>query len=139
MVATKVSGEDPGGAPESESGYSLVEVLAAIVILTAAIVPMVGMFDAALRATGASGDYDEARACAGQKLEQARSLPYEAVSGGLPDGTCEPSGFGYAVDEQPVGKNLRNLTEDNGLTRVTVTVTWGEDSAYDLSGIVSKW
>ncbi len=139
VVATKVSGEDPGRASGSESGYSLVEVLAAIVILTAAIVPMVGMFDAALRATGASGDYDKARACAGQKLEQARSLPYETVSGGLPDGTCEPSGFGYTVDEQPVDVDLRNVTEDNGLTRVTVTVTWGEDNAYDVGGIVSRW
>ena len=42
---------------------------------------MVGMFDAALRATGAGGDYDAARACAVRKLEEAKRLPYETVSG----------------------------------------------------------
>jgi hypothetical protein len=55
-------------------------------------------------------------------LEQARSLPYETVSSGLPDGTCEPSGFGYALDEQPVGMDLCSVTGDNRLTSVTVTV-----------------
>jgi prepilin-type N-terminal cleavage/methylation domain-containing protein len=85
---------------KKESGYSLVEVMAAIVILTIAIIPMVGMFDSALRAVSTSGDYGVARACAGQKLEQLRSLPYETVSAGLPDGTCEPSGFRYAFHEE---------------------------------------
>ena len=47
-------------------------VMAAIVILTTAIIPMVGMFDAALRAVSTSGDYGVARACAGQKLEQLK-------------------------------------------------------------------
>ena len=91
-----------------ESGYSLVEVMAAIVILTTAIIPMVGMFDAALRAVSTSGDYGVARACAGQKLEQLRSLPYETVSAGLPDGTCEPSGFSYAFHEE---KKLAKLED----------------------------
>ena len=78
------------GAP----GYSLVEVLAAIVVLTVAIIPMVGMFDAALRATGAGGDYDTARACAGQKLEEAKRLPYETVSG--------VDGHGVGRDNNPI-------------------------------------
>ena len=39
------------------------------------------MFDAALRATGAGGDNDTARACAVRKLEEAKRLTYETVSG----------------------------------------------------------
>ncbi len=46
-----------------------------MVVLTIAVVPMVGMFEAAIRASNASGDYDEARTCAVQKLEQVKSLP----------------------------------------------------------------
>src|SRR5918993_3313753 len=69
-------------------------------------VPMVGMFDAAIRAANASGDYDEARTCAVQKLEQAKSLPYEAVEGGLQNGVCEPSGFAYEMAARPVGTDL---------------------------------
>ncbi|HEU4847169.1 MAG TPA: type II secretion system protein [Rubrobacteraceae bacterium] len=122
-----------------ESGYSLVEVMAAIVILTTAIIPMVGMFDAALRAVSTSGDYGVARACAGQKLEQLRSLPYETVSAGLPDGTCEPSGLSYAFHEEFVSAELQGIQEDQGLTRVTVTVSWDGGDSYATTGVVSRW
>lgn len=122
-----------------ESGYSLVEVMAAIVILTTAIIPMVGMFDAALRVVSTSGDYGVARACAGQKLEQLRSLPYETVSAGLPDGTCEPSGLSYAFHEEFVSAELQGIQEDQGLTRVTVTVSWDGGDSYATTGVVSRW
>jgi type II secretory pathway pseudopilin PulG len=124
---------------EKESGYSLVEVLAAIIILTVAIIPMVGMFDAALQAVSTSGDYGVARACAGQKLEQVRSLTYETVSGGLPDGTCEPSGFGYGIHEEYVNAELQEIGGDQGLTRVTVTVSWDGGDSYATTGVVSRW
>lgn len=122
-----------------EAGQSLVEVMVAVVILTVAIVPMVGMFDAALQAIDASGDYDHARACAGQKLEQAKSLPYETVNVGLPDGDCAEPGFDYAIDEEPVGTDLQEGSGDEGLTKVTVTVNWDVDDSYSLMGVVSRW
>lgn len=122
----------------NEFGYSLVEVLAAIVILTVAIIPMVGMFDAALRAVIASGDYDAARACAGQQLEQIRSLPYERV-GALPDGTCEPSGLEYEVDAEFVDAGLESVEEELGLTKVTVTVRWDDGDSYSVTGVISRW
>ncbi len=122
-----------------ESGYSVVEVLAAIVILTVAILPMVGMFDAALRATGASGDYDAARACANERLEEAKALPYATVGAELPDGTCEGSGFEYAFDEEFVDAGLRGVGRDEGLIRLTVTVTWGDGNSYEVSGVASRW
>ena len=50
-----------------------------MVVLTVAVVPMMGMFDAAIGAADASADYDKARTCAAQKLEHLKSLPYEAV------------------------------------------------------------
>ena len=124
---------------KKESGYSLVEVMAAIVILTTAIIPMVGMFDSALRAVSTSGDYGVARACAGQKLEQLRSLPYETVSAGLPDGTCEPSGFRYAFHQEFVNAELQRIRGDQGLTRVTVTVSWDGGDSYSTTGVVSRW
>ena len=100
---------------------------------------MVGMFDAAIRVANASGDYDEARTCAVQKLEQVKSLPYENVEGGLPGGVCEPSGFGYTIDTQPIGTDLRDGSGDEGLSRITVTVILGDDGSYSLAGVVSRW
>jgi prepilin-type N-terminal cleavage/methylation domain-containing protein len=119
-----------------DSGYSIVEVMVAIVVLTIAIVPMVGMFDAAIRAADTSGEYDEARTCAVQKLEQVKSLPYETVEAG--DGVCEPSGLGYVIGTRHVGTDLGGTSGDEGLTMVTVTVDSG-GSSYSVSGVVSRW
>jgi prepilin-type N-terminal cleavage/methylation domain-containing protein len=122
-----------------ESGYSLVEVMVAMVVLTVAIIPMVGMLDAAIQAANASGEYDEARMCVVQKLEQVKSLPYEAVEDGLPGGVCEPSGFGYTITTQSLGVDLRDGSGDEGLSRVTVTVNWGGEGSYRVTGVVSRW
>ena len=77
--------------------------MVAMVVLTVAVVPMVGMFDAAIGAVDASADYDRARTCAVQKLEHLKSLPYEAVEEGLQGGVCNPSGFGYTIAAQSIG------------------------------------
>lgn len=100
---------------------------------------MVGMFEGAIRVADASGDYDRARACAVQKLEQVKSLPYETVEGGLPGGVCEPSGFGYTIATQSVGTDLGDGYGEEGLSRITVTVNWGGENSYGISGIVSRW
>ncbi len=112
--------------------------MVAIVVLTIAIVPMVGMFDAAIEAADASGDYDEARTCAVGALEQVKSLPYETVKAGLQDGVCEPSGLGYEVTTRPLDADLGDAPGDEGLTMVTVTVDSG-GSSYSISGVVSRW
>jgi prepilin-type N-terminal cleavage/methylation domain-containing protein len=121
------------------SGYSLVEVMVAIVVLAVAVVPMVGMFEAAIQAANASGDYDKARTCAVQKLEQVKSLPYEAVEEGLQGGVCAPSGFGYTITAQPIGTDLSDESGEEGLSRITVTVDWGGENSYGVTGVVSRW
>ena len=124
---------------KSAAGYSLVEVMVAMVVLTVAVVPMMGMFDAAIGAADSSADYDKARTCAVQKLEQIKSLPYEAVEGGLPGGVCDPSGFGYTIATQSIGADLGDGSGEEGLTMVTVTVDWDGENSYSVSGVVSRW
>jgi prepilin-type N-terminal cleavage/methylation domain-containing protein len=124
---------------KSAAGYSLVEVMVAMVVLTVAVVPMVGMFDAAIGAADASADYDKARTCAVQKLEHLKSLPYDAVDGGLQGGVCDPSGFGYTIATQSIGTDLGDGSREEGLTMVTVTVDWDGGESYGVSGVVSRW
>jgi prepilin-type N-terminal cleavage/methylation domain-containing protein len=124
---------------KSAAGYSLVEVMVAMVVLTVAVVPMVGMFDAAIGAADASADYDKARTCAVQKLEHLKSLPYEAVQGGLQGGVCNPSGFGYTITTRPIGTDLGDGSGEEGLTLITVTVDWDGQDSYVVSGVVSRW
>ena len=109
---------------KAESGYSLVEVMASILILSIAIIPMVGMFDAGLKASQTSGSYDTARSFANTQLERAKGLTYSQVKENYPlaapataamtSGSYVssspiaaaaaphqvPSGFGYEVTKQ---------------------------------------
>jgi prepilin-type N-terminal cleavage/methylation domain-containing protein len=124
---------------KSAAGYSLVEVMVAMVVLTVAVVPMVGMFDAAIGAADASADYDKARTCAVQELEHLKSLPYEAVEGGLQGGVCDSSGFRYTIATESIDTDLGDGSGEEGLTMVTVTVDWDGEDSYVVSGVVSRW
>jgi competence protein ComGC len=68
-----------------ESGYSLVEVLVSILIMTIAILPMVSMFDMGLHSTTVGSDYDKARMLANLKLEQAKDLPFDSDNDAIQD------------------------------------------------------
>jgi len=75
---------------KTEPGYSLLEVIVAMLLLTVAIILMVGMFDAGLKAAIQGSDYDKARALANKQLKTARSLPYEDVRDDFPVSSSTP-------------------------------------------------
>jgi type II secretory pathway pseudopilin PulG len=77
-----------------ESGYSLVEVLASIVILALAILPMFAMFDMGLNSATRGSNYDKGRALANKQLEQAQSLSYGTVRTAFPNAPCAFDGSG---------------------------------------------
>ena len=145
------AGCDPERAGEllrRESGYSLMEVMVAIMILAIAIIPMVGMFDAALRAAVASSNYDEARSLANEKLEGIRALPYERP-GGAADSVVElyppatpvvgtEDVFSYTVLTKFVDADLSNPGNSPGKSqmRVEVEVEW-EGNSYTTIGYVA--
>ena len=135
-----------------ESGYSLIEVLASMVILTLAIIPMVGVFDTGLRATVTSSNYDKARTLANLKMEQAKSLPFDSaknsfpVSPSAPDATtgyyeytcndlsdCEtpaiadsfPEDFEYTVEKQVMRQPTSTLTDFKPCNSVGLPNTCG--------------
>ena len=147
--------EGPGQDPERaaatlrrESGYSLMEVMVAIMILAVAIIPMVGMFDAALRAAVVGSNYDEARSLANEKLEGIRALPYERA-GGAADSVVElypPTSpvvgnqdvFSYTVLTNFVDQDFsdpRDATSTPQM-RVEVEVEW-EGNSYTTNGYVA--
>ena len=75
------------------SGYSLIEVMVAIMILAVAIIPMVSMFDAGLTAAVKGSNYDRARALAKKQMESVQTLSYEVVKNTYPGPSCTPAGF----------------------------------------------
>jgi prepilin-type N-terminal cleavage/methylation domain-containing protein len=160
-----------------ESGYSLIEVMVSIVIMTLAILPMVAMFDMGFSSATLGSNYDKARTLANVKLEQAKTLPYEIVRTNFPSeaasgkGPPDASGsitsssvtspgdprvpsptFSYVVTkrylEQPssciptcpggqVSEPFNNSATDNGLLKVTVTVSW-LGNTFRTSGVVAN-
>ena len=149
-----------GNKLRDESGYSMVEVMVAILILAIAIIPMVGMFDAGLRAAVVGSNYDQARALANRELEQARSLPYDTVKNNFPTGTGAPgasgvivsptqtapsgypSSFSYTVRKAYArldnSGNVQEAANATSLMIVKVTVNWDGGKTYTTEGLVVK-
>ena len=123
---------------KDESGYSLVEVMVAIMLLALAIIPMVGMFDAGLRAAVLGSNYDQARALANEQLEEVKALPYKRA-GGPADSVVElyaptsspPSAtegiFTYTIESRYVDALLSNpqISPPTPQMRVEIIVRWG--------------
>ncbi len=142
----------------NESGYSLVEVMVAILLLSIAIIPMVGMFDAGLRAATQGSSYDKARALANKQMETAKNLSYQNAQDNFPVSSSTPStatgvyessnqtdadypGFTYKVRKAYVRLAPTGIAEDASartMMNVTVTVNWGSGNSYSTIGLVSK-
>jgi prepilin-type N-terminal cleavage/methylation domain-containing protein len=148
----------------NEDGYSLVEVIVAIMILAIAILPMVSMFDAGLRASALGSNYDKARALANEKLEEIKALPYRdpdnpagapansilekykpvnepsTTAGGLGPGspvTGTKGIFSYTVTTRYVQQDFNTIPSPairTSFIRVEVQVSW-EGNSITVTGI----
>jgi len=137
------------------------EVMVAILLLSIAIIPMVGMFDAGLRAATQGSSYDQARALANKQMETAKNLSYEDARDKFPVGSSTPNastgvyesanqpdppngdfpGFTYKVRKAYVKLGSTGIVEDASartMMSVTVTVNWGSGKSYSTTGLVSK-
>ena len=140
-----------------ESGYSLVEVIASILVMAIAIIPMVAMFDTGLNLATSGSNYDKARMLADANLERVRSLSYSQaritytptnatpVAGPivpcnesmLPAG--EQAVFDCDVETTYVDGELNPSSTSINRMLMVVTVTWGpNDTTYTTSGLVAR-
>ena len=143
---------------KDQSGYSMVEVMVAILILAVAIIPMVGMFDAGLRAAVVGSNYDQARALANSKLEKVEATSYQNAvtsyqpvngpsgAGSQPCPAPIPSGFGCQIQTNYVSvdysTNPPTLKADSSartMMQVEVTVKWNSDAnSYTTTALKAK-
>ncbi len=141
---------------KGESGYTMAEVLVAIIILTVAIIPMVSMFDAGLKASMKGSNYDKVRMLANERLEKVRALPYNKTSpAGVNDSAVEiyrpgnpvtgtSGAFSYTVTTtywKESGGTLVPDASDNTIVkpmmRVVVQVTWAGGNSYTTTGFTA--
>lgn len=151
---------------KAEAGYSLVEVMVAIMLLGLAIIPMVSMFDAGLRASVVGSNNDRGRAIASEELAEIQALPFsspdpEPASGtdnsvvetyppsngpaGAGDHPCTPpvpAGFDCRVETVFSKVDASGVVADGSIrtmVQATVNVTWnGGSSSYSTTTLVSK-
>lgn len=139
---------------KSEAGYSLVEVIVSILILTAVIIPMVSMFDVGLRTTNSGGNYDTARATANAAMENVKVLPYNKVSTPAADSVVErfgpgadracpvavPAGFTCTVRTRFANSSLTAFQDAPQTTQMEVVVRVSRDGSSTVirtTGLVS--
>lgn len=128
---------------KEEFGYSLVEVLAAILLLSIAIIPMVSMFDAGLEAASTSSNYDKARSLASTNLEAIKADSSKADGAGclvpeeepLKDCRIEAKTVKVASDSEA---SKFDSNGDLSMTKVKVVVEWGGDNKYAAVGVVGE-
>ncbi len=116
----------------NREGFSLVEMMAALMIFSVGVVAMIEVFAVCVRSTGTARDYSRAVFLAQALVEEA--LAEDALSEGeetgefdqeLSDGTWE---------------RLITATDDEGLYEVYVTVEWqdrGRQRTFELTTLAA--
>jgi hypothetical protein len=138
--------------------------MVSILLLSIAIIPMVGMFDAGLKTATTGSNYDKARAFANERLERTKVLSYAQVRDSFPVNSSTPNGTTgvytsltseqippnvklpngtYTVRKEYVSVNASGNLANSGtgsdtrLIRVTVKVNWSSSNSINVSGVVA--
>ena len=106
---------------EREKGFTLLEVLFAIVILTFGLLAVASMQGAAIRGNSSASGLTQGTTWAQDRLEKLMALSYTHAD-------LDPAGNPHEEANPPAGYTIKwNITADNPVTdtkRIAVTVTW---------------
>jgi Tfp pilus assembly protein PilV len=127
----------------------MVEVMMSILILAAAIIPMVGMLDMGLNSATRGDNYDEARALANASLEKVQALPYaDAQANYRPvndppadpnrSASCSQGIFTCEVKTTYVANDLSANSAATTKMRIAVTVQWAGGINYTITGLKAR-
>lgn len=113
--------------PQRSKGFSLLEVMVAISILSIALVALFQLFSMNLRSVKKSEDYSRA-------LVYARSIMDEAYA--LPELTDSSESFDFEDGFKGIRTvNLKSSDEKMKMYEITVSVSWPPAGALELKGL----
>ncbi len=114
-----------------QKGFTLLEFLIAVMILSVAMLGMATLTGAMINFNKEAFDNTKAVALAQGKLEQLKNIPYGSLTGGT-DTTQTPYTRTWTIDDDTPGTDMKTLT-------VTVTWSWkGESKEVEYTSIVGK-
>jgi len=111
-----------------KKGFTIVEVLAGIVILSIGIIAVVNLFPSSTRVVTHFQKQTQAIYLAQSKLEEVNSIEYDDLTVGIIEPKHEvQSGFQRQTQVSLVDGDLAESDTDVGLKKITVTVFWKEE------------
>ena len=113
-------------------GFSLVEMLIALVILAISLLALAGLMAATTRNNSFGGHMTEAATFAQDKLEELKALPWANIVGGT-DTKSGSTGITYARTWN-VSTLLNPVPPPNDLLKaVTITVNWNDGTSRSIN------
>ncbi len=119
-----------------KKGFTLVEVVISLLVLTIGIVGVIALLPVCLRAGKQATDMTQAAFFAQDKLEELKRDGYDALPSVPEEGSCSNSVFSYKVEVGGVIDPPGNLKE------VKVTISWGEGNKNyekDFTTLITKY
>ena len=112
----------------NNKGFSLVEILVSVFIVTVALLAIIKVFPFGIKVNKASEDLTVANGLAQSKIEQLSSLSYDDLTVGTIE-TREHVPTVNSIYEREstisyLDGNLQNTNSNQGLKKITVTVYW---------------
>jgi general secretion pathway protein I len=121
------------GARRQDEGFTLLEVLVALVVLATTVVAVLQLFGGGLRLARAAGDHADAALLASAKLADLEPGP---LAEGSIDGTDGPYRWTRRVTLEPALLPVQPDTPEAmliRLARVSVEVQWGQGRRFELA------
>ena len=116
-----------------QDGFTLLEVLVALVVLATAVVAILQLFGGGLRLARAAGDHADAALLASAKLADLEPGP---LTEGTTDGTEGPYRWTRRVTLAPALLPVEPENVEDGrvqLARVSVEIRWGQNRRFELA------
>jgi general secretion pathway protein I len=119
--------------PAHDEGFTLLEVLVALVVLATTVVAVLQLFGGGLRLVRAAGDHAEAALLASAKLADVEPGP---LTEGATEGIEGPYHWTRRVALEPALLPLEPDTPEAvpiRLARLSVEVRWGQNRRFELA------
>ena len=123
----------------ANAGYSLIEVLIGMMILSIAIGSAFSLSVHINRTMLSNQQVTAASNLCEYKLEELRNMPYVSIQSGNDAGTIDTYGNSPGIFSR--SWEVATDAPDTGLKTVTVVVTWSQwnsERTYDMAGVIGS-